>query len=101
MVVETIKQEAQRFLANMPEDKIFWVNGGQVIRNMKELAEGLKNMPEETYTYHVNEQKNDFVNWVKDVIRDETLARDLRKASGRAQAARAVANRVSLLSKRL
>jgi len=37
-------------------------------------------MNEETFGYHSNETKSDFSNWVKDVIGDEKLAADLKRA---------------------
>jgi hypothetical protein len=68
---------------------------------MKELGEGLKNISDDTYIYHANEQKHDFYNWVKDVIGDEILSRNLREALTRTQALRSVSSRIHILSKRL
>ncbi len=100
-MVETMKQEAERLLLDAPEDKVFWVNGGQVLRNLKELGEALNTMSDEAYTYHANGQKNDFIQWVRDVIGDDKLAGKLKGISTRAQVAKAVSSRVILLSKRL
>jgi hypothetical protein len=100
-MVETLKQEAQRLLADVPGECVFWVNDGQVLHNMKELGEGLKTMSDDTYIYHANKQKHDFYNWVNDVIGDETLAANLREALTRTQAIRAVSSRINILSKRL
>jgi hypothetical protein len=100
-MVETLKQEAQRLLADVSGEKIFWVNNGKALHNMKELGEGLKTMSDDTYFYHANEQKHDFFNWVKDAIGDEILAGNLREASNRTQAIRAVSSRINILSKRL
>jgi hypothetical protein len=87
-MIETLKQEAQRLLSDVPEENVFWVNGGRIIHNLKELGEELKTMTEDTYVYHANGQKNDFTNWVRDVLGDEMLAANLGRASTRAQAAR-------------
>ena len=101
MVVETLRQEAQRYLSDVPAEYVFWVNDGCILHSIKELGEEFKNMSEEAYRYHANDEKNDFVTWVRDVIGDATLVRELKKASGKTQAAKAVSNRMSLLSKRL
>jgi hypothetical protein len=58
-------------------------------------------MTYETFTYHSNEEKKDFGNWVRDVIGDQKLARDLDRSSHPMQAAKRVAERVSFLSGRL
>ena len=100
-MVETMKQEAQRLLSDVPAEYAFWVNGGRVLRNLKELGEELKTMPDDTFAYHATGQKNDFINWVRNIIKEEPLAGALHGASTRAQASRAVSSRVSLLSKRL
>ena len=31
-------------------------------------------MPTEVYVHHVNDERNDFANWIKDVIKDVKLA---------------------------
>jgi hypothetical protein len=58
-------------------------------------------MADETYVFHANTEKNDFTNWVRDIIKDDVLAKGLQKATNRTQAARLVANRIAILSKRL
>ena len=99
-MVETLKQEARKFLADVPEEYVFRFSDGHTLRNMKELEDSLKNMTEETYVSHANTEKNDFTNWVRDIIKDEMLAKDLQKAPNRAQAAKLVASRRAALSKK-
>lgn len=96
-----LRQDAEKLLANVPEQYVFWCCDGRVLRNMKELEEALANMTDETFAYHSNEEKKDFSNWVKDVIGDDKLARDLRKSLTRTRAAKMVAERVAFLSGKL
>ncbi len=100
-MAETLKQEAMRLLANVPEEYVFRCYTGHIMSNMKELGDELKTMSDESYAFHVNAEKNDFTNWVRDIIKDERLAKDLLKAPNRTQAARLVASKISILSKRL
>jgi hypothetical protein len=99
-MVQTMKQETSARLANVPEEFVFWCNNGHLLRNMNELADELKSMADEMYSYHVNSEKNDFAKWVKDIIKDDWLAMNLQRTSSREQAARAVSDRVSLLRKK-
>ena len=92
-MVETLKQEAKRLLADVPEEYVFRCGDGQILRNMKELGDALNTITDETYVFHANTEKNDFTNWVRDIIKDEMLAKDLQKATNRAQAAKLVASR--------
>ncbi len=62
---------------------------------MAELEMALKQMSEENLRYRLNQDKNDFSTWVRDLISDEELASDLQDSSTRAQAARYVSDRIS------
>lgn len=95
------KAEAEKFLAKAPEDKVFWCNDGRMLKDVKELTEALNSMADETFAYHANEMKNDFAKWVREVVGDEKLAKDLEQSRSRIQAARVVAERVVLLSRAL
>ncbi len=64
---------------NVPEDKVFWANGGIIIRNVYELAEALGQMKEKTFKFHVNKKKNDFSEWVRHVVGDEKLADEIAR----------------------
>lgn len=98
-MAETSKQEAKRLLADAPAEKVFWCHDGCVVHNLKELGHALNTMTDETYAFHANTEKNDFTNWVRDVIKDESLARYLQKAPNQAQAAKMVNTRVAILLK--
>ena len=67
---------------------------------MHSIRETLKEMDEETYNHHVKSEKNDFSNWVKDVLNDEKLSRDLLKSTSKKSAAIKVEDRVALLELR-
>lgn len=98
-MVSTRRQDAERFLADVPEQFVFWVHDNGILKNVRELGDALNTMNDETFAYHSNDFKKDFANWVRDIIGDVRLARDLDKARSQAEAARLVAKRVSALSK--
>jgi hypothetical protein len=100
-MAETMKQEAKRLLADVPNEYVFRCHDGLTLHGMKELGNNLNSMADETYVFHANTEKNDFTNWVRDIIKDDMLANDLQKATNRTQAAKRVASRVAILSKRL
>ena len=100
-MAKILKKDAERLLANVPEEYVFRCYDGRTFRNMEELSQALKSMGDEGFTHHANAEKNDFRNWVKDVIKDEKLARDLAKSRDQLQAAKAVENRMSFLKSKL
>jgi hypothetical protein len=95
------KTEAGKTLVDVSEEKAFWCYGGEVFKNLKELASALERMSEEAFQHHVTEHKNDFSNWVRDVFGDTTLASQLRKATTKSSAASKVNARIKWLKDRI
>lgn len=95
------KKDAERLLANVPEQYVFWAHDGRQLRNNQELCEALQSMSDETYAFHSNDFKKDFGNWVRDIIGDAKLARDLDLAAGRTEAVRAATRRYAFLKSKL
>jgi len=91
------KAVSKSWLANVPEDKVFWCHDGRVMKNMEQLGAGLQQMAEETFRYHVTSDRNDFSRWVQDVIGDYELSTELQNTGTREQAAKVVADRVAWL----
>ena len=100
-IVKVSREEANRRLGNVPDDKRFWCQDGKVVKNLKELEEALNNMSDETFHYHSVEDKNDFSNWVKDVVGDTALANQLKGVMTSIAAARKVEARITWLKARL
>lgn len=90
--------DSQAYLGDVPQEFVFWCNDGQILRNLKELRDALEVMSEYTFTYHVNEAKNDFCNWVRDIIRDDILASQLLRVPNPVTAVRVVAERITFLN---
>ena len=99
-MVRITKSVAEKRLGDVSQEKRFWCHDGRYLKNLQELEAALEQMTEETYRYHVNETKSDFSNWVRDVIGDDKLSRDLQKSATRTQAARSIAERIVSLKKK-
>jgi hypothetical protein len=76
-------------------EKAFHLMDGSTIRNVEELRDKLLQISEHEYSHHVNEFKNDFFNWVRDVYGDKRLANRLAKAKTALQAADAITKRLA------
>ena len=100
-IVKISKEEAKRRLGDVPEGKHFWCHDGKLIKNLGELEKALSDVSDETFHYHASEGRNDFSNWVRDVVGDNKLANDLSKAKSRIQANKAVSQRISFLRSKL
>ena len=100
-MVKITSQAARQRLADVPGDKQFWCNDGRILKNLEELATALEQMSDDVYRFHVNEVKSDFSNWVKDVIGEENLAKDLLKSVTRKQALISVNGRLKWLKEKV
>jgi len=96
-IIKITKAIATERLADVPQEKRFWCSDERVLKNLPELLTALKEMSDETFRHHSSEARSDFGNWVRDVIGDDKLSRDLQKSKSRAQAVKAVADRVAWL----
>lgn len=68
-----------RILADCPPDKAFWVSNGVTCRNIFELTEIISKLSDYSFKYHVNRdhKKNDFADWIRNVLGDDVLAERL------------------------
>ena len=94
------KHEAKKYLCDVAPEQCFWVNNGPILKNMEELANALPDMAEDTFRHHVNNEKNDFSSWVRDIIGDAKLANDLLSSKNRDSALKKVRGRVNSLRKK-
>ena len=86
------------YLADVPQEYVFWCCDGRILKNLRELCDALGAMRDDVFAYHVNAAKNDFYNWVKDIVKDDALAGDLLKAGNTKTAVRIVTERIAVLS---
>jgi len=100
-MVKISKTIAEERLADVPQEKRFWCSDGRVLKSLPELGVALKQMDEETFRHHSSESRNDFSNWVRDVIGDEKLSRDLLKSTTQAQAAKSIDDSVAWLKSKI
>ena len=68
-------------------EHFFYCADGTVLRSIHELEKKLRAISNETYSHHVNESKNDFHNWIRDVFQEHELANEILTAKTQAEAA--------------
>ncbi|MBN1156329.1 hypothetical protein JXA85_01840, partial [Candidatus Woesearchaeota archaeon] len=95
--IEEVKEQADKLLRDVKQDKVFWVNNGQTLSNMESLQEALKSMNDHTFAYHVNKEKNDFAAWITEVIGDRTLAMGLAGIKNRNEYLKRIEQRIHYL----
>lgn len=63
---------------NLAPDKYFWTKDGKGLKNLTALLDELKIMSSETFYHHVQPAKNDFSNWIADVLQDSITAKAVK-----------------------
>lgn len=91
--------DAERVLSDVAPEKCFWVNNGPILRNVYELLNALKGIDAVKFMHHANKERNDFANWAADVLKDNGLARRIRRAKTQQGTARVVAKRIDELER--
>ena len=94
------KDEAKKYLCDAAPEQCFWVNNGPIIKNMEELANFMPEISDDAFKHHVNSEKNDFSNWVRDVIGDAKLANELVSSKNKDSTLKKIRNRISILKKK-
>ncbi|MBI2647587.1 hypothetical protein HYW99_03860 [Candidatus Woesearchaeota archaeon] len=94
------KDEARRYLSNVPPEQSFWVNNGSILKNLEELADAIFDMGKETFQHHVNKEKNDFSTWISDVVGDKKLANDLLSSKSKDSMLKKLRKRLNSLKKK-
>jgi len=73
------KKKKNALHATAPSKKCFWVLDGPILKDIRELRSALQGMADKQFDHHVTKEKNDFATWVEDVLKDSTLAKELRR----------------------
>jgi len=69
-----------------PEETSLWLSNGMTVKDIHELAIALKSMDDKTFHYHVNPEKNEIADWVREILGDEGLAQKLTRVHKRKDA---------------
>jgi hypothetical protein len=63
-----------KYLNDVPWEKLLRLSNGKVVHSLEQLPLVIQFSDDEVFADHVTDQKNDFSNWIKDVIGDPELA---------------------------
>jgi len=88
--VKETKINSPNMLKQCKEKVAFVLNDGRKLKSIIHLIDELENMPDDVFSQHVNEYKNDFSNWIKDVFKDDVLADELQLVNDRLETQRAL-----------
>jgi hypothetical protein len=56
-----------------PKEHYFKLRNGQELKSLNDLRKALTYMNDEEFSHHVNQERNDFANWVRDALQNSEL----------------------------
>lgn len=83
------------------ESKAFFVCNGHVLKSLQDLDSELEGINEADFLYHVNNEKNDFYNWIRIVLNDRKLASMLKRVKSRSMTVKKIKLRIKMLEARI
>jgi len=87
-------------LSDVHPDETFKAHSGDEIKNLNQLLDVLNDISSESFEHHVNEEKNDFANWIRNSINDDELADILEKTLDFDKTKEIISDRIQLLEKK-
>jgi hypothetical protein len=77
------KIRRQKNAKTISPEEYFYLKGGKVLKNLSDLKTAISTITEEEFLHHVNENKNDFAEWVTLSLGDESLGKKIYSANSR------------------
>lgn len=91
----------KKILEKVHPDKTFKTRTGAEIWGLQDLLDFLEIMDEETFKHHVTSHRNDFAQWIEDVLGDTGLSKQLRKTRDSMKTQELLAHRIQELEQEL
>ena len=88
---------AKSILARVPMQVSFWLCTNENLRSLADLSAALRKADDEVFRYHVNRDKNDFEVWIRVVLKDKDLAREIARVKTKETLMRKISERVEEL----
>lgn len=77
------KNQQINFDKEAPMDKYFRLENGVQLKSIGELKDYIPKMPDDVFRNHVNNDRNDFANWIKYVFHEDELADKIGTATSK------------------
>lgn len=91
--------EARRFVARVSVKDSFWLCTNENLRSLSHIAAALEKVDDDVFRYHVTREKNDFEVWIREIVRDKELAREISRVKTKDTLIRKINERIQYVKK--
>ena len=92
--------DAKKALSDVSgSDQAFWFSNGTIAKNIYEFVSTIESCDKGVFDYHVNSEKNDFYNWILNVLGDDILAKRVKKELDQKKFVKKLRRRIKELEK--
>ncbi|MBN1157089.1 chemotaxis protein CheW [Candidatus Woesearchaeota archaeon] len=88
------KKEEHPVLTDVPDGFHFNTHEGQPLKNVADLLGYIKGLSEEQFKMFVNEEKNDFYQWIKHTVKDDDLAEKINGLKSKDDVSKEIMSRI-------
>lgn len=92
-------EDAKRIFSDVDTKHQFWLKDMGAVKNLKELVEALKTMSDDVFKHHVTNERNDFSNWIRDIIEDKGLADSISKVKNQKKIGKIIEKKLKKIEK--
>lgn len=85
---------ARAILAKVPFQYSFWLCTNENLRSIEDVSKALEKASDDVFRYHVNRDKNDFEVWIRDIVKDKDLAREIARVKTKETLVRKITERI-------
>ena len=64
---------AIEIIKTAPKNREFYLVDGRKLKDLRELALSLGDLPDQAFWHHVNDARNDFANWIEEIFEEKNL----------------------------
>jgi len=89
------------FLEDVPERYAFLLKDGRKLLNVEQLSKALADMEHDVFYHHVTPERNDFHNWIRDIVLDLELAEKILNAKNPAYAKKVIDERIKFIKSQI
>ncbi len=75
-----VKRKKRKTLIKAKPENYFILVTGVPLKSLKELTNVLENMNQWVFDHHVNNSRNDFADWIKNVLKEDDLSKDIHRS---------------------